>query len=97
MKIFLMTVRQCALRARPGRYRADAFLDLTSAKKYKIYKSSINKSLHTVQKSLHSSPRGHCEVVIKALRSSPTYKEFEIDAMSKKCRKVRIRLNAVAF
>ena len=56
---------------------------LSPAKKYKLYKSSINKSLHTVQKSLHSSSRGHCEV-IKALRSSPTYKEFEIDAISKK-------------
>ncbi len=31
---------------------------LSPAKKYKLYKSSINKSLHFVQRSLSSSPRG---------------------------------------
>ena len=31
---------------------------LSSAKKYKLYKSSINKSLHFVQRSLSSSTRG---------------------------------------
>ena len=31
---------------------------LSPAKKYKLYKSSINKSIHFVQKSLSSSPRG---------------------------------------
>lgn len=32
---------------------------LSPAKKYKVYKSSINKSLHFAQRSLSSSPRGH--------------------------------------
>ena len=32
---------------------------LSPAKKYKLYKSSINKSLHFAQRSLSSSPRGH--------------------------------------
>ena len=31
---------------------------LSPAKKYKLYKSSINKSIHFVQRSLSSSPRG---------------------------------------
>ena len=31
---------------------------LSPAKKYKLYKSSINKSIHFVQRSLNSSPRG---------------------------------------
>ena len=31
---------------------------LSPAKKYKLYKSSINKSIHFVQKSLSSSTRG---------------------------------------
>ena len=31
---------------------------LSPAKKYKIYKNSINKSIHFVQRSLSSSPRG---------------------------------------
>ena len=31
----------------------------TPAKKYKLYKSSINKSLHFVQRSLSSSTRVH--------------------------------------
>ena len=31
---------------------------LSPAKKYKLYKSSINKSLHFGQRSLSSSPRG---------------------------------------
>ena len=30
---------------------------LSPAKKYKLYKSSINKSIHFVQRSLSSSPR----------------------------------------
>ena len=33
---------------------------LSPAKKYKLYKSSINKSIHFVQKSLSSSTRGYC-------------------------------------
>ena len=31
---------------------------LSPAKKYKLYKSSINKSIHFVQRSLSSSTRG---------------------------------------
>ena len=31
---------------------------LSPAKKYKVYKSSINKSIHFVQRSLSSSTRG---------------------------------------
>ena len=31
---------------------------LSPAKNYKLYKSSINKSIHFVQRSLSSSPRG---------------------------------------
>ena len=31
---------------------------LSPAKKYKLYKSSINKSLHFMQRILSSSPRG---------------------------------------
>ena len=32
---------------------------LSPAKKHKLYKSSINKSIHFVQRSLSISPRGH--------------------------------------
>ena len=42
--------------SRPGFFGPQWCLSL--AKKYKLYKSSINKSIHFVQRSLSSSTRG---------------------------------------
>ena len=39
-------------------YEFERIQCLSPAKKYKLYKSSINKSLHFAQRSLNSSPRG---------------------------------------
>ena len=53
------TVRELGCGSATGILRWLGFIRcLSPAKKYKLYKSSINKSIHFVQRSLSSSTRG---------------------------------------